>query len=478
MSIVLYTPATGFPDLEVKIAYGLARVGIEAFGVEKVAIENKDGFYTINIEANENEFFKLNRTFNLLCKRLLASEHIPLLTPGIKKSGTSGGFVGNIITKENENFSLEVYQQTRKFYRNHTKDELICDHTDTKVVGTVLGLAAESSYHRTRNILDIGPSQKDTIRRPTEPKKICKTCALLALLGIWYASFIFQVAEKEVIAIPMLKGKISGLTLQEIFSIQHEIRKNWFNQEIPQTAIPLVLLSKIPSSADILQDFDLFIAVLSRQQGYHVDGLYLIPIENYLDFIRQTSYNVATIENILRNKTCESLQELNNIIYNRNKVSLPKFARLYVAETSTNKFTNLLYPETTKYFLKEVAMISQEIIENPALKSFARTLQYFIKEKKYSYADNIRNAKKEAKDFEETIAKMLREGRLRLEQSEMIHIPSEEEIKEVFRLANQDFEATKIALTILAFSFLSKAEVNEATEIEETINITEEVEND
>jgi len=28
--ITLYTPATGFPDLEAKIAYGLARIGIEA----------------------------------------------------------------------------------------------------------------------------------------------------------------------------------------------------------------------------------------------------------------------------------------------------------------------------------------------------------------------------------------------------------------------------------------------------------------
>jgi len=41
--ITLYTPATGFPDLEVKIAYRLARVGIEAFGMEKVAIPDKRG---------------------------------------------------------------------------------------------------------------------------------------------------------------------------------------------------------------------------------------------------------------------------------------------------------------------------------------------------------------------------------------------------------------------------------------------------
>ena len=31
MSITLYTPATDFPDLEAKIAYGPLGVGIEAF---------------------------------------------------------------------------------------------------------------------------------------------------------------------------------------------------------------------------------------------------------------------------------------------------------------------------------------------------------------------------------------------------------------------------------------------------------------
>ena len=31
--ITLYTPATGFPGLEVKIAYGLARVSIESFRI-------------------------------------------------------------------------------------------------------------------------------------------------------------------------------------------------------------------------------------------------------------------------------------------------------------------------------------------------------------------------------------------------------------------------------------------------------------
>lgn len=448
--ITLYTPATGFPDLEVKIAYGLARVGIEAFGMDKVVIEDRGGFYTVVIDVDDNETGKLDKTFNLFCKRLLSSSYVPFNTPGI-----AGKSAESIPVNENEKFSLSDYNSVASIVENKSSEN-VCRHKSISV-GNIIGFAASTSYHQRRDGIDIS-IQQNIPRRPTNPKKICKTCALLSLLGIWYASFIFSIADREVIAIPVPKGKIDGLKLQEIYALQHQIRRDWINQEIPQVTIPLIFLSKIPSSADILKGFDIFIAVLSRQQGYHVDGLFLIPIENYLDFIGQTPFNIAAIDVMLRREAYASLQELNNVVYSKNKASLIKFARLYVKETSTNNFINLLYPETGKYLLKEVAMISSEIIENPALESLARTLRYFIREKKYGYADDIRNARKESKDFEETIAKMLREGRLRLEQKEMIHLPTDEEIREVFRLANQDFEATKTSLVILAFSFPTRAE--------------------
>ncbi len=478
MSITLYTPATGFPDLEAKIAYGLARVGVEALGMEKVAVHADGGFYTVSIDIAKDEFFKLDRTFNMLCKRLLASEYIPITTPGIKKSGKRGGFVGNITVKEDESFSLGVFQQTGRFYWNNTKDEPVCGHSDPEVVGAVLGLAAESSYHHSRDKLDFEQKKdkdKYYIGRPSNPKRICKVCGLLSLIGMWYSSFIFNIMNKqykviqEIVTIPIPKQGIKGSRLQEIFSLQHQIRKA-FLPELPQTLIPLAFLSKIPSSSDILDGFDLFIAVLSRQQGYHVDGLFLIHVSKYLDFLRANSYNIALVDTMLRREAFTALQELNNIIYYNTTNSLPKFARLYVQETSTKDSTNLLYPETSKYLLQEVAMIKQEIIENPALGSLARTLRYFIRERKYGYADDIRNARKESKDFEDTIAKMLREGRLRLEQREKIHLPTDEEMKEVFRLANADFDKTKTALVILAFSFPSKGE-------EENTTFTEEVQN-
>ncbi|WP_028843151.1 type I-A CRISPR-associated protein Csa5 [Thermodesulfobacterium thermophilum] len=447
--LTLYTPATGFPDLEVKIAYGLARVGIEAFGINRVKIIPEKGFYLVLIDGN---IPKLNDTFHKISARVLSSDFIPRSTPGI-----TGRTADTIKVSKNETFDLSIYTHIIEI-AEHKKSENFCRHKEKIKVSNVIGFtaAATTGVLCKRDGLDITYYQ-GVPRRPTDPREICKTCALLALLGMWYASFIFNIADKEVIITPIPNNEVSGLKLQEIFSIQHQIRKEWFGQEIPQVLIPLFFLSRIPSSADILEGFDLFVAVLSRQQGYHVDGIYLLSIEKYLNFLRDNPFNIASIDVMLRNNAFSALTELNNVIYYK-KDSITKFARLYVQETSSDKFVNLLYPQTAKYLLREVGMIRQDIIENPALASLARTLRYFIRERKYGYADDIRNARKDSRDFEETIARMLREGRLRLEQKEKIHLPTEDEIKEVFRLANENFEATKTALVILAFSFPSKVE--------------------
>jgi len=454
MSLTFYTPATGFPDLETKIAYGLARVGIEVAGLDEVSLNNEGGFFSIKI--NEDEIEKVNEVFTLICRKILSSKYIPFSTPGI-----TGRSAESIPMAPEEIFSLNKYNEIAVL-RENRKSENLCGHEGISV-GNIIGFAASTSYHHTRDGIDVS-IQQNIPRRPTNPKNICKTCALLALLGTWYGTFIFDLYDKEVIVVPISKGDIKGNKLQEIFSLQHQIRRVQFGLKTPRTLIPLIFLSKIPSSADILQQFDLFIGVLSRQQGYHVDGLFLIPIEQYLDYLQKSPFNIAVVDKLIRKELYGALVELNKAIYLSDRNSLLNFSRLYVKETSDNNYINLLYPETAKYLLKEIAMIGQNIIENPSLASLASTLRYFIKQRKYGYADDIRNSRKNSREFEETIAKMLREGKLRLEQKEKIHLPTEAEIKEVFRLANEDFEATKTAIVVLAFSFPSKPDEQENKE--------------
>ncbi len=184
--ITLYTPATGFPDLEIKIAYGLAKVGIEAFGIEKVTIQDNGGFYAVTIitNENENEFDKLEKCFNMLCHRLLSSSYIPFNTPGI-----SGRSAESIPVNKKEIFTLDLYR-SMLFNSANKRTENVFRHRGNSV-GNIIGFASATSYHHTRDGLDVS-IQQNIPKRPTNPKNICKTCALLSLLGMWFASFMLS----------------------------------------------------------------------------------------------------------------------------------------------------------------------------------------------------------------------------------------------------------------------------------------------
>jgi len=463
--ITLYTPCTGFPDLEAKIAYGLARVGIEAFKSNNVKLTPESGYYKIEINGNWATFEK---AFVFISHRLLSSSFIPSNTPGI-----TGRTADKLTIKEGESVSLDLYKNFPRITFGNRKSEIICRHQWKGVkISNVIGLTSSTSYHHERDFINVQIYRDkrrgiDKIQRPTDPIKICKTCALLSLLGTWYATFMFSVKGRQIFAVPLPKKEIWGITLTKIFSLHHIMRKEWINKDIPQRAVPLILLIKIPSSAEILEGFDLFVTVLSRQQGYHVDGLSILPLEPFLDYVKYSSYNVASIDTMLNKNAFNSLLSLSNLLFSKSLTGITKFAREYSKETSTNNFVNLLYPETVYYLLREIGMIKKEIIENGAIGSVARTLRYFVREGKYQYADNIRNARKDSKEFENTIVKMLREAELRRVQEEkkeqkerykFVNIPSEKEIKELFQLANKDFDEVKTALVILAFSFPTKKE--------------------
>lgn len=461
--ITIYTPATGFTDLEAKIAFGLARVGIEAFESESIKIKPEAGFYKIEIDG-EWEVFE--RSFALISRRLLSASFIASNTSGI----TGRTAEGKLTIKEDESIHLDLYKRSPTVTSENKNTEPICRHLGIKKVSNVIGLATATSYHHERNYINV-QIYKDEVRRPTDPKEICKTCALLALLGSWYATFMFSVKDRrEVVAVPLPKKEINGITLVRLFSLQHIIRKEWINKDVPQQAIPLVLLAKIPSTVETLEGFDLFVSVLSRQQGYHVDGMFLIPLKLLLKYIGDSPYNVASVDNMLKREAFNSLLTLLKFIHSKNPTEALKFSRSYATENLGSSPIYWLYPETARYLLKEVEMIPSEIIENKAISSVARTLRYFIKDKKYQYADNIRNAHKDSKEFEDTVAKMLREGRLRLEQKKFIHLPNEDEVKELFLLANKNFDEVKIALVILAFSFPTKTEESQEMKEEEVQN--------
>ncbi|HBY57583.1 MAG TPA: type I-A CRISPR-associated protein Csa5 [Candidatus Atribacteria bacterium] len=478
MSIELFTPIIGYPDLEIKIAYGLARIGIEADCEPCIIPQNS--FYKIVFK--DCSIKKINETFLLIAKRLLSSDRFFNL--GIKAKDKSKYPVNPNTINRLEKIDIIKLYNSLQIENSDFKRTKLCGHRNLPKFGAVKessklgGLVLLTSSHA-------GKPYFRNRRFDTFNLSLCETCGYLAVLGLFSFGFFIQMGSgknrKYGVVLPIPRKVLKNENLLNLLSLQKTLHNFWLSDLQPLRTFTISLLAKVPSLSDIVNNFQLnfhlSLASKDNRGDTIIEQTALIDTMLFSHFISSSSYNSATVIKLLGTSKMppkiSSLTELSNILLNHRTENLLRFVRLYVVpETSTNNWKNLLYLPTAKYLLKEIAMISPEIIENPSLGSLARTLRYFIRERKYGYADNIRNAGKESKDFEETIAKMLREGRLRLEQKKKIHLPTDEEVKEVFKLANDNFEKTKIALVILAFSFPAKIE-DEMPE-----NIEEEAQND
>ncbi|MCD6472603.1 type I-A CRISPR-associated protein Csa5 [Candidatus Aerophobetes bacterium] len=464
--ITLFTPATGFPDLEAKIAYGLARVGIEA-GVE-VEILPREGFYQINFINLTGSPSKINQTFVLLSERLLSSSRFYDL--GIKARFKSiypaVDEKGNFKERLKKIDILSLYKPFNKLSFDFKSDKF-CGHKKIPKFGSPYdkeihsgGLILLASTHAGK------PYWRDN-RKNEFNLTLCEVCGYLATLG--YTSFNFRIQigkgnnRKYIIVLPVPQKSLKNPDLLTLFASQKTLHNFWLSDIIPLSDFTIGLLSKVPTLSEFIEEiplsFHLSLVSKDNRGDTIVEQSAFIDTFMYSKFINASSYNAEMIEKLLRGSPkIKSLDAINKVLLSKDRIELMKFARLFIQETSSDNFVNLLYPETSNYLLREVAMIRSEIIEDKAISSVAHTLRYFISKKKYHYADDIRNARKDSRDFEDTIAKMLREGRLRLEQEKYIHLPNESEIRKLFELANENFDEVKTALVILALSFPTKKE--------------------
>jgi len=479
--IILYTPGTGFPDLEAKIAYGLCRIGIEAGYT--FSLTPLHGSY--KIEYNNCNPKTLTKTFLTLLERILTSQKFFDL--GVKaKDRKKYPANKNIINRLKINLNkkqLSSLFNLRNLSNFNFKKDMFCGHSEFNKFGGSSGLILLSSFHAGKPYSRNKISDKFNLN-------LCEVCAYLAVLGLF--SFCFNInidkgkSRKYVIIIPLSKKELSTDDFIKFLSLQKTLHNFWLSNIQPLRTLTISLLSKVPSICDLAYDLQLYfhLSLLSKDNRGDtvIEQTAFVNTIPFSKFISKSPYNSATVTKLLGSsndapkvKTLIKLTEIleSDNTNNLNKFSqLCEFARIYTTETSTENYVNLLYPEVAEYLLKEVAMIEEKFFENQAIKSLAETLRYFIKERKYSYADEIRNATKESKTFEETIAKMLREGELRRVQQEeekkrgkeiknRIFLPNEREITEVFKLAEEDFEKTKLSLIILAFSFPAGEKENE-----------------
>uniref|UniRef100_A0A7V3ZSH5 Type I-B CRISPR-associated protein Cas8b1/Cst1 n=1 Tax=candidate division WOR-3 bacterium TaxID=2052148 RepID=A0A7V3ZSH5_UNCW3 len=466
--LTIYTPATGFPDLEIKIAYGLARVGIEA-GYDFSLIPDK-GFYRIEFQASDLD--KLNSTFLHILSVLLSSDKFFDL--GVKARYKNKYPVHEkIIKKLDQKISSKNFTNLfdLKIVSNlNIKKDYFCGHEDIEKFGGS-GLILLSSFHA-------GKPYERNKRFSTFNQSLCALCGYLAVLGLYSFGFQIQMGKeknrKYVIVLPMPQQKMTHIDLKLLLSLQKTLHNFWLSDIQPLRTFPIGLLSKVPSLSDIINDmqltFQLYLLSKDNRGDTIVEESATVEALPFSKFIASSSYNSATIDKLLgsykNQPKISSLIEITNALEHKDKEALLKFARLYVQETSTNNFTNLLYPETTRYFLKEVAMIKEDIMKNKAVRSIAKTLGYFVWNRdyqNYSFVDGLRNAKT-SKDVRQIFEKLVREAKLRYDQERTKekgtppHLPHPEDIEEINRLMQSDqdsFEQVITTLYLLAFSFES-----------------------
>jgi len=188
MSITLYTPATGFPDLESKIAYGLARVGIEA-GYEPIIIPQK-GFYRVALENYSSE--KVNRTFLMIARRLLSSDRFFNL--GVKAKDKSKYPVNEKTMGRLSTIDIGSLFNSAQLSNLNIKRNKLCGHRELPKFGAtdssskLGGLVLLASSHAGK------PYFRDN-RSDTFNLSLCEICGHLAVLGLFSFCFNVQIGK-------------------------------------------------------------------------------------------------------------------------------------------------------------------------------------------------------------------------------------------------------------------------------------------
>jgi len=454
--LTLYTPGTGFPDLEAKIAFGLARVAVEA-GTD-VTLQPLAGLYRVDVQSDAQAF---NEAFRLLAQRMLTALRV-YFVPGIQpkyrknfpplKNGQLAEWIeGTDITSM---FNAPDEQQ------KETTNLAMCGHDLNQVppFGGKTGLMLFASSHAGM------PSERDR-RSKDYNTKLCSACGLLTVLALHTCCFHWTLGtggnRHSTTATLLPQIPMDTVTLSHLLAAQKLLSGGWLSDVLPLRVVPLAVAAKFPHVNEVARLCGGVFHLVMFDSGNRdrVEGTIIHAMDPLARFLRDSPHNCATVQLLLRGAPkVAPLTTLNEAIgLSGTEAARPqamKFARLFAQEAAPKDATypRLLYYQTARYLMEVMCMIDPRIIEHEAVNAVAGTLRYFVNARNYSYVDSLRNAREGTTEFEDTLAKMLREARVRGEE-ENVWIPADQHIKEVIELAGEDFEATKTALVLLSLTW-------------------------
>lgn len=470
--ITLYTPATGYPELEAKLAYGLARVGLECS--DDVTIRPQPAFYEVSIDADETA---VDEALVTLAARSLGGEHQYFGQPGIQPR-----WAPNYPLEPEAARGLLVNCAYCSAPGRSGLGDMMCGHAEVGEWGGSKGfiLVASASVGK--------PAKRDRVGTRNN-LRLCRLCGLLVMLATH--NFVFQTSigqqnAKRAVMTPIPARTIETPALVEMQSAQKLTPARIARSDVPAVTVPLAFLASFPHAARLLSETDctLHTVVFDPSARDRVISTQFSAVRGIARFVDASPFNAATVEWLTSpaQPVVDPLMQLARLLGEsdarvRRRLAAA-FARGYVTGGSPDD-PRLLYPVTAYHIGEEMLMIPAEIMRNESIASVASALRHFVIERNYGYVDSVRNARYEGHELERTLTQMLRQMQVhRVAKKQGAWLPDDTQVAEVIMLASESeeqFENVKLALTLLALSRWHGRD-EEPEEPAETIGVAEEAE--
>jgi hypothetical protein len=459
----LYTPGTGLPDFEMRIALGLCAAALNVIEPEKIKLREEFDRYVIEIVDGSDSFVNIQRSLGWLCQNRLADQSLLLRTPGFRPRHLDAqakgvAVFGNKLLKGNYHLA-DIFKSSDK--KRMGAHDYPCGHSgfkDDEPFGALLALSPQLGRPPKRNNVS-----------SVNNLPLCPFCGVAGLAGTVFFQIDISISnpdrtkKERFFFLPRFRGETNGTVLSKYLAATKHIRGNLDN--IPAYAATLALLALYPHLIEAIGSATdtVFVGRLDSsgnapRYGYNIEQ----QVQKEIRFL-DSVYNRAFVQRCYRSDSkSELLGLLAQSLQNHDVKSALDFARSYVSATESKAF---LPWATAEFFTKEVFKMDKSLLEGERFKvirDVADMLQYFVKERNFGYVDNLRKAR-DADEFAKLLLDAQREAQSAMldpkKQNNKPFLPGQNTIQHLLQTINEDekqFKSVQTLIALLAFTYYKK----------------------
>ncbi|MBW1716488.1 MAG: hypothetical protein JRJ77_11815 [Deltaproteobacteria bacterium] len=461
---IFYTPGTGLPDFEMRIALGLCGAALNSVKPEKIRLIEEFDRYLIKIDEESNIANSLmTKALGWLCQNRLSDQSLLLRIPGFRRrhidnqSSKLADFGKKLLSTGGDLNNVFV-ENVRGRKGSHAT---ACGHKypkAKKITDAILPLSPQLGKPPKRNSSILNP--------PGIP--LCPYCVATSIAGTVYFQMNVNInnpdrSKKErFFFLPHFRGESTGEQLAIYLAVAKHLSGNLEN--IPASTALIVLLSLYPHLIDSFHDsVSSFFVGRAESSGNVTRYGYQAEQSASIEFpFLKDVYNRALVQDCYRsNERSRLLSLFTDSLHNLEEKSALDFARTYVGV----KEGKMMLPwATTEFFIKEAFNMDKSLLEGDkfdVIKKVSDMLQYFVRERNFGYVDNLRKAR-DADEFAKLLLDAQREaqsGMLDPKKQAKPYLPGQSTIQNMLLLVNDNekqFHSVQTLVALLAFTYYKK----------------------